>query len=348
MTTITTTTGAGGASDCSHSSLEHFPPSIRELITAIRAEESFTPNMAKRLLEESSIVPEDLAQWADFDHPAADSYGRKLVFDGGCFELMVMSWVDGDMAAIHDHGYTQWGAVKLFGPAEHAIFKMRDGRLATSERRVFEAGDVVSVAHDLIHQMGNVGAEPFLSLHLYGCYGRDGDITADARLYELDEGAIQRTSGGVFFNLPEGQVNAREPGLEADFPTQLRHKVELLKRMMRANNSLAEGTFQDEAEQALAQELFATETWQQASDDIHRADCQEQHLQSRYCDILYQELTATARLLTELQNHGLIDHPVASGLQDVTNVECTFTVSKAYVDLLSNHSGVDIALPMAA
>ncbi len=330
------------------SRLDGLPQSVKDLILAIEAEDQFTPNMAKRLLESSSINPDDLAAWADYGHPDADSYGRKLVYDGGCFELMVMSWVDGDMAAIHDHGYTQWGAVKLFGTAEHAIFKMRDGRLTTSERRVFEAGDVVSVAHDLIHQMGNVGSEPFLSLHLYGCYGRDGDITADARLYELHEGNIQRTSGGVFFDLPDSQVNAREAGLSADFPTRLRHKVELLKRMMRANDSLAKGTFQSKQEQALAKELFESQTWRRADEDIQRADCQDDHLQSRYCDILYQELTATAQLLAQLQDHGLIDHPVASGLQKVSDVDCTFTVSKAYVELLSDHSGIDIQLPMAA
>ena len=328
--------------------LDGLPQNVKDLILAIEAEEQFTPNMAKRLLESSAITPDDLAAWADYGHPDADSYGRKLVYDGGCFELMVMSWVDGDMAAIHDHGYTQWGAVKLFGTAEHAIFKMRDGRLTTSERRVFEAGDVVSVAHDLIHQMGNVGAEPFLSLHLYGCYGRDGDITADARLYELQEGNIQRTSGGVFFDLPDSQVNDREPGLIADFPTRLRHKVELLKRMMRANDSLAKGAFQSEQEQALAAELFDPQTWRRAHEDIQRADCEDDHLQSRYCDILYQELTATAQLLAELQDSGLIDHPVASGLQEVTDIDCTFTISKAYVELLSDHSGIDIQLPMAA
>lgn len=327
---------------------DSLPPAVGNLIRAIEAEDSFTPSTAKRLLEESSITPEDLAQWADFSHPDADSYGRNLVYDGGCFELMAMSWVDGDMAAIHDHGYTQWGAVKLFGPAEHAIFKMRDGRLTTAERKVFEAGDVVSVAHDLIHQMGNVGAEPFLSLHLYGCYGRSGDITADARLYELNEGNIQRTSGGVFFDLPEDAVSAREPGLEADFPTRLRHDVELLKRMMRASGSLEKGAFQSVREQALADELFHEDTWRRADEDIQRADCEVEHLQHRYCDILYQELATTAQLKAELQSRGLVDHPVAEGLQEVDDMDCTFTVSKAYVELLSLHSGVELELPEAA
>ena len=34
--------------------------------------------------------------------------------------------------------------------------------------------------------MGNVGQAPYLTLHLYGCYERQGDVTADARLYALE------------------------------------------------------------------------------------------------------------------------------------------------------------------
>ena len=122
----------------------------------------------------------------------------------------------------------------------------------------------------------------------------------------------------------------------------------LLKRMMRADGSLEKGSFQNDKAKALADELFDAETWHMAQKDIERADCEDQHLQTRYCDILYQELNATAQLLSQLQEHGLIDHPVASGLEDVKGVDCTFTVSKAYVDLLSRHTDVELELPMAA
>ena len=144
----------------------NFPASVRRLLDAIETEDHLTPTRSRKLLLESGITAQDLAPWADFDHPKSDSYGRRLIHDGGFYELMVMSWVDGDMAAIHDHGYTQWGAVKLLGPAEHAIFRVEDGVMTTAERKVFQAGDVVAVGHDLIHQMGNVGQAPYLTLHL--------------------------------------------------------------------------------------------------------------------------------------------------------------------------------------
>ncbi len=288
------------------------PGPIRRLVEAIAACDRLTPAAARRLLETSEITARDLAPWADVDHPHADSYGRKMVYDGGCFELMVMSWAPGDMAAIHDHGYTQWGAVKMFGRPEHAIFKLEGGTMTTSERRTFEPGSVVAVGHDLIHQMGNPGAEPFLSLHLYGCYERDHDVTADARLYELDESAVQITTGGVFFALPEDVVDRREPGPTPDFPTCLRYKVELLRRLMTMHRSWSVGGFASPRAERLAAELFDPETWGALFAELERMRGEADLRRERYLGILHQELHAAARLQFELIDAGLIDNDACS------------------------------------
>lgn len=69
-----------------------------------------------------------------------------------------MSWVPGDFSAIHDHGAAQWGAVKSFGEAEHAVFIQQNGTLRTCSRQScsrqsFPEGSVFPVSHDFIHQM---------------------------------------------------------------------------------------------------------------------------------------------------------------------------------------------------
>ncbi len=288
---------------CTHRA--ELPRPIRSLLEAIEAQDRLTPAAARRLLEASGVTAADLAPWADFGHPKADSYGRQMVHDGGSFELMVMSWAPGDMAAIHDHGYTQWGAVKMLGRAEHAIFKLDRGTLTTAERRTFEPGSVVAVAHDLIHQMGNPGAEPFLSLHLYGCCDRDGDVTADARLYELDEGAVQITSGGVFFALPENAVSRREAAPGADFPTRLRHQVELLRRLLAIDDAWSSGRLTSPRAERVAAELFAPETWQPLLDELERMRAADSVRRERYFGVLRQELHAAARLQFELLDAGL-------------------------------------------
>lgn len=212
---------------------ENYSESIIKLINTLKKTDFFTPEDVKTIVQNSQISTQDLMPWADFDHPIADSYGRKLVFDGGHFEIMVMSWVPGDFSAIHDHGATQWGAVQCFGAAEHYIYSFTKGVLTTREPAHYSPGMVRAVDRSLIHQMGNAGDEPFLSLHVYGCEGAKGTITGNARIFELLEGNIQYTDGGVFFGLPEAQINKRTPGLQGDVETTLRHHSQMRDRIHR-------------------------------------------------------------------------------------------------------------------
>ncbi len=280
------------------------PAALKMLVEKIHNEKQLTPGLAKQVIREAQITPDMLSPWADFSHPKADSYGRNLVYSGGFFELMVMSWADGDMSSIHDHGYTQWGAVQVFGPAEHAIFKKENGTISTAERVVFEPGTIVAVGHDLIHQMGNLGNEPYLTMHLYGCYGRDGDVTADARLYDLDEGKVQFTSGGVFFDLPEDAINNRKDGARADFPTWLRNKIELLRRLRCKNQSSESQSANPAREQRLLQEIFSPELWQNLPQELAEMENANPTRKNRYSQNLDQELFATAKYQIELAEDG--------------------------------------------
>ncbi len=327
-------------------------PHIQALLKEIDSHDHLTPSMCKQLLLDSQVTAEDLMPWADFDHPKEDSYGRKMVHDGGFFELMVMSWVDGDMAAIHDHGYTQWGAVKLFGAAEHAIFRKQDGQLTTLERKVFKSGDVVAVGHDFIHQMGNVGRAPYLTLHLYGCYERNGDVTADANLYDLYENQVRITCGGVFYDLPEEAVKQRLPGPTADFPTTLRDRVEMLKRMTFAAGSLEAGAFHSNKEDKLAAWLFAPDTWQRAEEEMADRTARRGLETQRYFAVLRQELIAAAHLQSRLLEAGLGQGPLADSAQSLAELlqldEDSTTFSHLYLELLGEAFAIDFPVLKAA
>ena len=211
----------------------NLPASIQRLSHLIKREEDMTPARAGACLRRADIRAQDLAPWADFEHPAADSYGRKLVFDGGFFEVMVMSWFPGDFSTIHDHGQTQWGAVQCFGQAEHAVFALEDNLLTTRTRARVRPDEINVVEHTLIHQLGNPDQPSFCSLHLYGSYDHDGEITVDARIFDLFEGKIQLTDGGVFFCLPEADIKCRLDGPDADPPTTLRHHRDMRHRIRR-------------------------------------------------------------------------------------------------------------------
>lgn len=206
------------------------PSRLQTLIHSLETSPAATPEVATQLMEAAAIEAEDLQPWADFDHPIADSYGRQLVYDGGNFEVMVMSWAPGDYSAIHDHGAAQWGAVQSFGAAEHSVFRLDQMQLSTVSVHPFPMGSVNAVDSDLIHQMGNPSHSPFLSLHVYGSLNHAGSITGDARIFDLYERSILYTDGGVFFGMPEDQITHQVRGLQGDPRTTLRHHQQMLSR----------------------------------------------------------------------------------------------------------------------
>ncbi len=214
------------------------PASLQQIISEIHQLEAFSPQVIRKIVKNAHVQRAELEPWATYNHPLADSYGRKMVYDGGFFEVMVMTWEPGDMSGIHDHGYTQWGCVQIFGEAEHSTFSIDEGNMRTLSRVMFKKGHIVGVTHDLIHQMGNPhGTAAFLSLHIYGNYDRTDSITADARLFELNENSIQRIDGGVFFALPEKEIKRRETLPPADYMTWLRNAIETARRLKKAGNA---------------------------------------------------------------------------------------------------------------
>lgn len=201
----------------------NLPQGIKSLISSLQNRKILNPETARQFIINAQINTEDLLPWADFKHPVTDSYGRQLVYDGGHFEIMVMSWVPGDFSAIHDHGSTQWGAVQCFGSGEHWVYKFKDNRLFKPTKTPFLPGTVIAVNHELIHQMGNRSQSPFLSLHVYGCNDKCDSITGNARIFDLWEESIQYTDGGVFFCLNESKIKNRSYGIQGDRATTLHH-----------------------------------------------------------------------------------------------------------------------------
>ncbi|MCB0579660.1 MAG: methyltransferase domain-containing protein [Phaeodactylibacter sp.] len=278
------------------------PASLRYIVEKLEERKEWKPAEVRRIVLEAGVRQEDLEPWADYGHPATDSYGRRLIYAEGNFEMMAMSWAPGDFSAIHDHGYTQWGAVQVFGPAEHAAFRVDEGRISTLSRTQFNPGDVVGVSHTLVHQMGNPTDGYFMTLHVYGRPEDIDNVTGDARVYDLERETIQRVDGGVFYALPEEEVKWTEPGPRPDFPTRLRHMVELARRLRRMQEAGIPGS-RKRLEAVLA-DLFS---------DQHRAQllrCLDANVDenghqsnSVYWRNLNHELKEAAQLQRELQGN---------------------------------------------
>lgn len=198
--------------------VETLPTTLADLVRRIgqvlEGGGKMTPSKIRDLVLAAQIEKADLEVYADYNHPKADGYGRKMVYDGGSFEVMVMTWNPGDFSSIHNHGYTTWGAVQAFGNAQHYIYRVRENRLEFAKEEILTEGSVVKVNNALIHQMGNPSSEAYLTLHVYGCSDRPKDVTADAKNFDLEFNRISHTTGGAFFNLPENEIYSIEPGPE--------------------------------------------------------------------------------------------------------------------------------------
>ena len=211
--------------------MSEYPESIQHYIQSIEySEEVITPKILGQLLKESQVDPEALTPWIDLDHPAADGYGRQLIYEGDDFEIMLMSWRTGDFSAIHDHGSAQWGAVQYFGTFEHRCFRLKDGIMTEMMEETTQDRQINLVGSTMVHEMGNPTPHPFLSLHTYGTYGEKRPITKDSRIFEFYRDEIQYTDGGVFYLLPDEMIHKREAGLKADQKTLEKHYFQLLMR----------------------------------------------------------------------------------------------------------------------
>ena len=258
-----------------------------------------TPRKARELLLSANLQAEDLETWSELEHPIRDSYGRKLIFDGGYFEMMAVSWAPGDFSAIHDHGYAEWGAVQVFGPAEHSVFLVQDGDITTLSRAEVKPGEVMAVGHQLVHQLGNPSNTNFMSFHMYGCYEKsNGGVTADARIFDLEEGSVQRTDGGVFFAIPENQIKRREPGPHPDYLTWLRNVIELKNRIDRVKRHMELPADLEQRDGALVQKLCDTSNWQRFLNDLFpHVDANTGHMKDLgYWRLLRNELIAAAKV----------------------------------------------------
>jgi uncharacterized NAD(P)/FAD-binding protein YdhS len=100
---------------------------------------------------------DDVAPYIRFD---PHNYVRSLVTEGQGWELRLLCWRPKQTSSFHGHGDSACAFRVLRGSAVETILGSRD--------RVLAPGDVVPEdGPELVHQVGNAGADALLSLHAY-------------------------------------------------------------------------------------------------------------------------------------------------------------------------------------
>src|SRR5262245_47497327 len=150
------------------------------------AEDPKGPRVAK-MLETYARSADDWRKFALFE---ATYYSRNLVRKSEQYELIVLCWNPGQCSPIHDHANQRcWMTVldgsvceTMFHPVEHdsGADTLREGTT-----RTFAVGSVAYIVDEIgWHRIGQSGATPAVTLHLYSRPIRE------CRIYDQERRAI--------------------------------------------------------------------------------------------------------------------------------------------------------------
>ncbi len=128
-------------------------PDLR--IPALKGALSADPSLPERLLS---------LQVTDSTRP----YGRRVLLEGENLEIMLASWTRGVPCAPHDHGGSLGVVRVLQGRAHHKIYRVGAPGLEIVREEIAEAGQLLVCGKDMVHSMGDDGADqPLVTLHMY-------------------------------------------------------------------------------------------------------------------------------------------------------------------------------------
>lgn len=196
--------------------MKKVPETLHYLIKEILEEKKISAGRTVEFLQRADIDEKELIDYITHNHPRKESYGRSIVFDGGFFKLMIMSWNPNDFTAIHDHGQVEWGAVKFFGEMVNLEYLFDNEILKLKSNETTKKGDVAKVTADLIHQTGNQTGKPLLTMHLYGSNKVKENLTLNARIFDSIEKRIYYTTGAAYLKLPSEIILKKDENLGVD------------------------------------------------------------------------------------------------------------------------------------
>lgn len=134
-----------------------------------QSEDNFRQGRADAFLKENVIAEDDLAPYIFFRE---ECYGRNLIAKSNRYELLVLSWLAGQRAPIHDH-YGQRCWMWIFSGElafrNYATPEADDDRLVPmGEVEIRTAPSQVYIDDSIaVHSIANGSKRPALSLHLY-------------------------------------------------------------------------------------------------------------------------------------------------------------------------------------
>ena len=127
--------------------------------------EALSITSIKHLLEQLALPEAEALSSAHFD-PAR--YQRLPIFHSAHLEVLLMGWLPGQASPLHDHGTSICGVRVLTGEAFELSYRLApSGILIPTSISTLQTGEITVTGGEAIHQVGNGGELPLVSLHVY-------------------------------------------------------------------------------------------------------------------------------------------------------------------------------------
>ncbi|MDP2237926.1 MAG: cysteine dioxygenase family protein [Bacteroidales bacterium] len=194
----------------------NLPKPLTSLIDSINDIENIDNTIIRSIVESHKFQAEVFSEFELFDHCSSKSYGRKLIFENEKFKMLLMSWAPGDITAIHNHGYTEWGCVCAFGELTHRLYSFDNNDLKIIDKTPILEGRIATVNGELIHLMGNTGNKNVATLHIYGANINRQNVSENSSIYLPEFNKIITTLGAAFLNPDKETVLSEMPFFAAD------------------------------------------------------------------------------------------------------------------------------------
>ena len=216
---------------------QNLPDSVRKIAEYLHGNFSMNNDLLVEFVKQAGVSAKDILPFAQFDHPADESYGRMQIVKDKNFGIYIMTWNYGDFTAIHSHGHSEWGVVYFMGDAEHRVYEADDKSVFLKQKEILKQGTIAPVCGNLVHAMGNLNKKSIQTLHIYGSNTYTGAITEDSLVYELQHNVIRKSYGPAFINMRSEHYKNENFGIKTNNET-LNDYTELIKPFTQRINSL--------------------------------------------------------------------------------------------------------------
>jgi len=138
------------------------------LLTLIKEVAYLYTSNKRKVKEVISAYPFDLASLDKFlEDPNGMPYGRRLLYNDGKLEVILMNWGVYSECLPHDHGESEGWVKILKGCASHGYYSNKRIIPKLTKEELLSEGAVIFAPKKMVHHMANKMSNSLVTLHFY-------------------------------------------------------------------------------------------------------------------------------------------------------------------------------------